>query len=79
MAYVFHSSRQRTDGTCADKDKWILSQAQAIKVITGVTPTCWRPPYGDIDVSMVFPTCPDIRHTKLFICDRTGFVLLRMR
>ncbi|KAH9979332.1 chitin deacetylase [Lactifluus volemus] len=22
---------------------------QAIKLVTGVTPTCWRPPYGDID------------------------------
>ncbi|KAI9511948.1 carbohydrate esterase family 4 protein [Russula earlei] len=22
---------------------------QAIKVVTGVTPTCWRPPYGDVD------------------------------
>lgn len=23
--------------------------AQAIKLVTGVTPTCWRPPYGDVD------------------------------
>ncbi|EDR02485.1 carbohydrate esterase family 4 protein, partial [Laccaria bicolor S238N-H82] len=22
---------------------------QAIKLVTGVTPTCWRPPYGDVD------------------------------
>jgi peptidoglycan/xylan/chitin deacetylase (PgdA/CDA1 family) len=22
---------------------------QIIKLTTGVTPTCWRPPYGDID------------------------------
>jgi len=22
---------------------------KAIKVVTGVTPTCWRPPYGDVD------------------------------
>ena len=22
---------------------------QMIKLATGVTPTCWRPPYGDID------------------------------
>ena len=24
---------------------------KAIKLVTGVTPTCWRPPYGDVDVS----------------------------
>jgi hypothetical protein len=23
---------------------------KAIKLVTGVTPTCWRPPYGDVDV-----------------------------
>lgn len=22
---------------------------EAIKLVTGVTPTCWRPPYGDVD------------------------------
>lgn len=22
---------------------------KAIKYIMGVTPTCWRPPYGDVD------------------------------
>ncbi|KAJ7431631.1 hypothetical protein B0H11DRAFT_844015 [Mycena galericulata] len=22
---------------------------KAIKIVTGVTPTCWRPPYGDVD------------------------------
>ena len=27
------------------------SQIKAIKLVTGVTPTCWRPPYGDVDVS----------------------------
>ena len=28
---------------------------RAIKVVTGVTPTCWRPPYGDVDVRVMFP------------------------
>jgi peptidoglycan/xylan/chitin deacetylase (PgdA/CDA1 family) len=27
---------------------------QAIKAVVGVTPTCWRPPYGDIDVRFMF-------------------------
>lgn len=26
---------------------------QAIKAVTGVTPTCWRPPFGDVDVRPV--------------------------
>ncbi|KAG2067160.1 glycoside hydrolase/deacetylase [Suillus decipiens] len=26
-----------------------MSSLQAIKLVVGVTPTCWRPPYGDID------------------------------
>ena len=29
----------------------ILIQMKAIKLVTGVTPTCWRPPFGDVDVS----------------------------
>lgn len=29
-----------------------ISQLQAIKLVIGVTPTCWRPPYGDVDVSV---------------------------
>ncbi|KAF8346414.1 carbohydrate esterase family 4 protein [Amanita rubescens] len=24
-------------------------QMQAIELVTGITPTCWRPPYGDVD------------------------------
>ena len=27
---------------------------QAINLVTGVTPTCWRPPYGDVDVCPSF-------------------------
>ncbi|KIK92445.1 carbohydrate esterase family 4 protein [Paxillus rubicundulus Ve08.2h10] len=26
-----------------------LLQMQAIKLVAGVTPTCWRPPFGDVD------------------------------
>jgi peptidoglycan/xylan/chitin deacetylase (PgdA/CDA1 family) len=29
-----------------------FSQIQAITLVIGVTPLCWRPPYGDIDVSV---------------------------
>ena len=32
---------------------YVLFQIKAIKLVTGVTPTCWRPPYGDVDVSCV--------------------------
>ena len=39
------------------------SQLKAIKLVTGVTPTCWRPPYGDVDVSVfIFPMLPRDRH-----------------
>jgi hypothetical protein len=31
---------------------------QAIKLVTGVTPTCWRPPYGDVDVRFLIPRLP---------------------
>src|ERR1700677_676727 len=35
-------------------------QIQAITLVIGVTPQCWRPPYGDVDVSvfifLVVPT-----------------------
>jgi hypothetical protein len=33
-------------------DDMFFSQIKAIKLVTGVTVTCWRPPYGDVDVSV---------------------------
>jgi hypothetical protein len=52
------------------------SQMKAIKLVTGVTPTCWRPPYGDVDVSVfIFLTPTRDRHVILsgagpHSCDR---------
>lgn len=31
------------------------SPLQTTKLVTGVTPTCWRPPYGDVDVRTTSP------------------------
>ena len=38
---------------------------QAIKLVTGVIPTCWRPPYGDIDVRSTFPHSFEYRNINL--------------
>lgn len=35
---------------------------KAIKLVTGVTPTCWRPPYGDVDVSVLISNANSGRH-----------------
>ena len=56
---------------------------QAIKLVTGVTPTCWRPPYGDVDVRSTFPHSLEYRNIDLtfsvgigphsIYCKSTGF------
>ena len=38
---------------------------KAIKLVTGVTPTCWRPPYGDVDVRATFPRIFEYRDIYL--------------
>jgi hypothetical protein len=36
---------------------------QAIKLVAGVAPTCWRPAYGDVDVSVsILPMPTQDRH-----------------
>ena len=43
---------------------------KAIKLVTGVTPTCWRPPYGDVDVSMFIFLKPTRDRHVLRVQDR---------
>ncbi|VDB96845.1 unnamed protein product [Peniophora sp. CBMAI 1063] len=38
-----------TSFTSSDAFAELYYTMQAIKLVTGVTPTCWRPPYGDVD------------------------------
>ena len=47
-----------------------FSQMKMIKLVTGVTPTCWRPPYGDVDVSVVYPA--SVLDTELTCCSDAG-------
>ncbi|KAI9433220.1 carbohydrate esterase family 4 protein [Lactarius indigo] len=43
---------------------------KAIKLVTGVTPTCWRPPYGDVDGNI---TATDVDNNyNLFISNLTS-------
>ncbi|THH15586.1 hypothetical protein EW146_g4923 [Bondarzewia mesenterica] len=42
--------RMKTHGHIAiDAFAELYYTMQAIKLVTGVTPTCWRPPFGDVD------------------------------
>jgi len=43
------SHRYMTAFTSEDAFAELYYTMQAIKLVTGVTPTCWRPPYGDVD------------------------------
>jgi len=43
------SHRYMTAFSSPDAFAELYYTSQAIKLVTGVTPTCWRPPYGDID------------------------------
>ncbi|KAI0246826.1 chitin deacetylase [Lactifluus subvellereus] len=43
------SHRYMTAFSSQDAFAELWYSIQAIKVVTGVTPTCWRPPYGDVD------------------------------
>jgi hypothetical protein len=57
-------------------DYWL---GKAIK-LTGVTPTCWRPPYGDVNVYSVFPVSSNIAIlTYVFCRHRTAFPKLQTR
>ncbi|KAJ7479745.1 carbohydrate esterase family 4 protein [Mycena latifolia] len=42
-----HPAMTATTNEGAFAELWYAMQA--IKLVTGVTPTCWRPPYGDVD------------------------------
>ncbi|KAJ7611245.1 carbohydrate esterase family 4 protein [Roridomyces roridus] len=42
-----HNYMTATSNEGAFAELWY--SIQAIKLVTGVTPTCWRPPYGDVD------------------------------
>lgn len=44
--YTVSASRGFYAGTTANFPSW---QLKAIKLAVGVTPTCWRPPFGDVD------------------------------
>jgi peptidoglycan/xylan/chitin deacetylase (PgdA/CDA1 family) len=41
-----------------------------IKLVTGVTPTCWRPPYGDVDVSVFIILTPTRDRHVIWTQDR---------
>lgn len=43
------SHRYMTAFSSADAFAELYYSIKAIKLVTGVTPTCWRPPYGDVD------------------------------
>jgi len=43
------SHRYMTAFSSEDAFAELWYSIQAIKLVTGVTPTCWRPPYGDVD------------------------------
>jgi len=43
------SHRYMTAFASQDAFAELWYSVQAIKLVTGVTPTCWRPPYGDVD------------------------------
>ncbi|KAH9979228.1 hypothetical protein BGW80DRAFT_1275700 [Lactifluus volemus] len=43
------SHRYMTAFSSQDAFAELWYSMQAIKLVTGVTPTCWRPPYGDVD------------------------------
>lgn len=43
------SHRYMTSFSSPDAFAELYYTMQAIKLVTGVTPTCWRPPYGDVD------------------------------
>jgi len=47
--HLFHLS----GGRCYMYSYMYFSQIKAIKLVTGVTVTCWRPPYGDVDVGVL--------------------------
>jgi hypothetical protein len=43
------SHRYMTAFSSPDAFAELYYTMEAIKLVTGVTPTCWRPPYGDVD------------------------------
>ena len=43
------------------------------QLATGITPTCWHPLHGDVDVSPVFPISSNIAILTLFEWDRIRF------
>ncbi|KAJ8081457.1 hypothetical protein PM082_007302 [Marasmius tenuissimus] len=47
--WPLQTQRAFAEGKCFSSDPSFLHVMQAIKLIAGVTPTCFRPPYGDID------------------------------
>ncbi|KAK0201236.1 carbohydrate esterase family 4 protein [Desarmillaria ectypa] len=44
-----HTWSHRYSTSILQKLNLILLKMQAIKLVTGITPKCWRPPFGDVD------------------------------